>query len=480
MVSQYIEIDSTYRNRAMFPSPAYFEIPISQSGRKDAVTCVDPVSLSAPISVWTSNNFSYTLAPTVIINYVTVSVASTISISNITSQQTFIVVADNPATPYLQKAQNYYDNCMIVDTSRTPNERRRIVSYKYLGLDGIGQQLAQITVETPFGASFTFGDIMTITDPTDLSDVNNPYIFVPSGKNANDAYYGYYLYNETRNEARVINSYDYITHLVSVDASVYPVTSWTATDNYSIRKEVSIYVTTVTASNTTSVKLASGSSITDYYANQFIRLRATVYGSDSSLPSDEIRRIISYDATNNTVYFTPSFSSIVPIASTVEILQFSYDNLNPFVYNGSLVSQQEAVCFSISLLKLVLPNQTLKTGQGSRIAFYPYVYVEFSNVTGSNSGARNLIISNNPNSTRMLFRANINDVQNPIVTTFVKVSGDGMRQYIKFKPNDTLRFSVHLPNGDLYDTILNENFSPLAPNPLIQISAIFEISRVRM
>ena len=95
------------------------------------------------------------------------------------------------------------------------------------------------------------------------------------------------------------------------------------------------------------------------------------------------------------------------------ILPFTYDNLNPFVYTGSLISQEEMVCYQIELLNLILPNTTLTVGNGGSIAYYPYVYVELQNVSACGANLKNIIYSNNPNSTKVLFRAAIDDVPNP-------------------------------------------------------------------
>jgi hypothetical protein len=129
-------------------------------------------------------------------------------------------------------------------------------------------------------------------------------------------------------------------------------------------------------------------------------------------------------------------------------------------------------------MNLVLPNRTLSVGKGGLIAFYPYVYVELANVSGTGAGIPNSIYSNNPNATRMTFRAAIDDIQNPLISPFIKIDGDGMVQTLKFKPNDNLRFSVHLPNGDVFQTDLTDTYSPGAPNPLVQISALFGIKRL--
>ena len=160
------------------------------------------------------------------------------------------------------------------------------------------------------------------------------------------------------------------------------------------------------------------------------------------------------------------------------ILPFSYDNLNPFVYTGSLVSQQDMVCYEVELLNLVLPNFVLAVAGGGNIAYYPYVYVELSNVSAAGAHLKNIIYSNNPNSTRVLFRAAIDDVPNPLTSTFIKIDGDGAVQTIKFKPNDTLRFRVTMQCGHTFETIQDEWFSPNIPNPTAQISAYFSLKRV--
>jgi len=211
-----------------------------------------------------------------------------------------------------------------------------------------------------------------------------------------------------------------------------------------------------------------------------------------------IRLITNYSVTTKTATVTPDFA-VAPIngqaftitsgvvspsftgsllTNDVCILPFTADNLVPFVYTGSLVSQQEMVCYEMELLNLVLPNQTLSVGAGSRTSFYQYVYVELSNVSGASAGNKNIIYSNNPNATRMVFRAAIDDVPNPIISSFIKIDGDGMVQTLKFKPNDNLKFSVHLSNGEVFDTIVDEFYSPSAPNPLIQVSACFSLKRV--
>ena len=235
----------------------------------------------------------------------------------------------------------------------------------------------------------------------------------------------------------------------------------------------------------------------NYYKGLFIRV--TVGGSDN------LRMITNYTVTRNgsgqvisrvatvgrnftlalgTADFTITsgmvFSPFTLALSNQEvcILPFSYDNLNPFVYTGSMTSIQDVVCYEIELLNLVLPNQVLAVAGGGYVSYYPYVYVQLQNIDASGGSLKNIIYSNNPNSTSMLFRAAVDDVPNPLSSTFIKIDGDGAVQTIKFKPNDNLLFSVHMPNGEIYQTLVPEAFSPCRPNHRGQVSAYFRIKRL--
>lgn len=481
--ARYIEIDSTYRDRTTWPSPANFEVLISQTGRKGPLNAVDPVSLGMPITCWTAGRFDSN-TPGSLVTVTVDTIAGANFIAGVNSSNSFIVQA---LAGDLQQSLNYYVSAIANDT--TINSKRQIISYEYIGTDSGGiNDRAIITVDPPFPDTFTNGDTIVINDPTDISNTTNAFLFVPSGRTGSNSYTGCIIYNETLEQGRPISSYDSKTHLVSPDTSVSvggPIIGWSSLHSYCIRKENPIQTTTVAVGTTASnIVLTAGSTVDNIYNGQFIRILAPIYGNSIVKPQTQVRRIINYDGTTKTATITPPFtnSTDTPTAPTVgnklEILSFSYDNLFPFVYTGSLVSQQEMVCYEIELLNLILPNKTLNVGVGSRIAFYPYVYVELSNVSGASAGMKNTIYSNNPNASRMVFRAVIDDVPNPIISSFVKVDGDGMVQTLKFKPNDNLRFSVRLPNGEVYGVTEPENFSPLPPNDDIQISATFSIKRL--
>ena len=515
--NRYIEFSSTYRNRNIWPLASEFEIPIAQSGRNNESEALDPVSDSMPCFAWTSNNLLVGVVPSSVIpSGGTATVVSPGGINMIgysSDTTTFIILTSEMP----QQLKNYYYGLIINDDNINNSAIRRILFSLYLGLDSTGLYRTQITLLGGFSDTFTFGDNIFIHDPTDFTDPNNPLIWVPNGPYQENAFNGQILYNETINQYRPIVSYDISVNMLTLDTSgsvtstdssgpiiVGGVGNWNTTDNFSIRKKPPVFypilgnpvnpLTVVSGiSSTITVNCLPGLSQTkDYYKNYFLRIQPysggiSVYNWNPVPSNNKGYRIISsYRIPENTslpctgigfnIY--PSLPSALAANTPLEILPFSYDNFNPFAYTGSLVSQQEMVCYELQLSSLTLPNAVLKTGYGGRIAFYPFVYVQISNVSASGAGLKNIIYSNNPNSINAIFRAPIYDVQNPLSTPFVRIDASGMTQTIKFKPNDNLYFKVSLPNGDNFETILEEYFSPQSPNPFAQISALFSFRRV--
>ena len=224
--SRYLEFDSTYRNRNEWPLASEFQIPISQTGRKNQYNALDTVCLSTPIKAWTSDYLETTNAPAGVLT-------GTILLQNIgapppippvqvisaTSDNTTYVIQSNTNQTF-QQLENYYVSLVIV-TGGSVQSRRRITNYKYLGKDNTGIfDLGLITIASNFPEGIVDGDTFNIIDPTEVADVNNPYFFVPSGRVQKNGYTGYILYNENRKEYRKISEYDSTTHMISLNTKV--------------------------------------------------------------------------------------------------------------------------------------------------------------------------------------------------------------------------------------------------------------------
>jgi len=166
------------------------------------------------------------------------------------------------------------------------------------------------------------------------------------------------------------------------------------------------------------------------------------------------------------------------VQQQLEFLQYDGDNLHALNFTGTRVSQNQMCCFEIKLLNITLPNIPLDNNIGGLIAFYPFLYVELSNVNAPSRGNRGIIYSNNPNANKATFRVNVDDTNTPLRSKFIKLDGDGAVQTVKFRPNDDLYFRVFLPGGELFETVTTDTSPPLQPNVFVQITAQFQIRKI--
>jgi hypothetical protein len=474
-MSNFIEINSTYRNRNLWPIAGQFEIPINGSGTKTKYDAFDPVSLAEPLVYWTIDYLA-NVSPKVISFILSVTPIAEIRNNYAIALQT------NGVIP--QQKDNYFAGLCIVSNN---GFRTRILSSKYLGYTTQGlTDRYQYLFELINSFDASGGTTFTIEDPSSNVDPNYPLVFVPNGNNQDNSYSNYYLYNENNNTYGLITFYDSVIKIISAQPNTFPAGSISGI-NVCIRKELPLIPVKNGANFTPSVSSTKEKIIITYnsvfskennfYKNDFIRLKPPL-GTEYYNGTISESRIITkyeYDGTNSIFYVNNPFT-ITPSDYNIEILPFSYDNFNPLTYTGTLV--QQASCYEFELVNLILPNQILSVGNGSKIAFYPFVYVEISNVSSSSSHLLHTIYSNNPNATKMVFRVPIYDVQDPDTTPFVRLLDCNMMQTIKLKPDDNLLFSVRLSNGDIYNTIIPESYSPSVPNSNLQISALFRYRRV--
>jgi hypothetical protein len=485
---RYLEIDSTYRNREQFPNPSNFTVLISQSGTKDAVHAYDPVSKAAPTKTWVPNELE-------------LKTATVPYFETNTGFEFIVTVTNGPTGENASKTPNYYSGYPIemMDTNSTPKtEPVKIVTWTYLS-SGPSEDTFIMTVD-PIFTEAPFG-VIRFAPASTINDFKQGIIFIPDGYTADSYYTNEIIYNENisllsttqQNNWRTIISYDGTNKLAGFDTTkpINPANptndNWMNFHTLSVRKAPPQYVGTLniptdTINTNISFLLPSNTIIN---VGDFIRFT----GDDEK---DVTCRVINYTGEGQAEDLTSSpqkvrifpyivtVSCILPFVPTAlqtfEVLQFSYDNAVPFCYSGSLVSQQEMVCYEIELVNLILPNKTLLSG--GRTAFYPYLHVELQNVSGASAGNTCIIYSNNPNTRKMLFRTAIDDIPNPGISPFIKIDGDGMVQTVKFKPNDNFKFGVYLPNGDPLTLVDQDTSSPVVPDPLVQVSALFSIRRL--
>jgi len=533
--TRYIEINSAYRNRNEWEEPAEFEIQLSQSSRASKARALDPISNSSTKTNWVSNAFrNDTNSATIVLTVLTTGVGDTgdytrvvvtatatqlqhledyyvgaigqdtapsTTISNRVLSYKYLgnagavdrgeflfdglfpigttaITLYDPSDVTVQSqvqlfvpdgriGENAYVNCLVYNETR--GQSAPITKY-----DGI-THIVTADASAVSGYAWAITDSYSIRESvpsfTGVTTVHTNSLFTLST-------------NATTEDGFYVG--DFLRVIDTTAPATIPVVAPTG-ETRRIIKYLGLNTSFVSPAPgvTSSFKLLSGSSVDNYYVGGYLVTGLGSYLVTSytgSTRSGTISgafggEVIGVNVQMRSATISPAFTA-TPTASMIELLPFTRDQYNSLHYSGSMVSQQQDVCSEIELLSLILPNTTLAVGQGSRIAFYPYVYVELSSVTSSSGGTNNIIYSNNPNATKMLFRAPIDDVINPESSAFIKIDSDGQVQTVKFKPNDTLKFSVHLPNGELYKTVESEFFSPSEPNALIQISACFSIKRI--
>ncbi len=449
----YLDLDSTYRDRTLWPSPGEFEVLLAQGGSstRSILDSRDPVALSAPLITWTSNRFQANLA-----NSASVS-GTVLGGPGIGSANTHRVVIFSATSGTLQQAEDYYCNSFL----SAAGDKAKVVSYTYLG--GTASDVGKVTLDDDL--TLAVGATVTLEDPTDLSVSR---LFVPMGEHRVNNYFRMLIYNESLQQSRSITNLDIDTGTITIGSPSTPI--WSDDHNYSIRNQVPHQSFTAGVSTTTDVVLVGGPS-QSIFVGWFLRVLPTVYDNNLTPPQGEIRRITSYFGGSQTATVYPALSAS-PSTMQVEVLPYSYDNASKVSYMGTL--EQELVPYNIKLLSAILPNQILASKDGSRIALYPYVYVELSTLDGT---ASNLIMSNNNNAVKALFKVPIDNIENLIKTTFVKCESDNMSQVVRFKADTNFKVRVSLPDGEVFNTVEPERYSPHEPNPLGQLSLQFELIR---
>lgn len=512
---RYIELYSANRNRNQFPLQSSFEVPfaptrqLSSSYQSFDALCTGPIFYK-----WTSyNNYNVGTTPAFpwpLANPSVLSPGSTPGCIYLTGAG---ITALSPIT-------NYYVGYQL----EVGLEKRIIIAYD--------PSNAKFILEQPFTS---LPANVGIDDPSSTSiihipskDINGNGVRVWS-----NAYDTCYIVDETKSDQSnivyaMITSYDYVTQLATLDR---PLTGFAPGDVLTVRKTLpqeqytltatpvgnngtfvfyngiiynsSVLSTTVGTINVpgmiTTLPVNQGNKEVNYYAGKYIYntsnnanppingggiyglyfIKASYYNSSTGLvellvDNTSIPRI-SCSYNQQSPYTQSPNPDFVNTGDVIDIVNYIKDNYSPLNYNGSIVSQSETVCYEISLISLTLPNVSLRTG--ARAAFYPFFYVEFTNTTSPSGSSSSIIYSNSPTSNNALFIAPVTDTQQPLNSSFVKLYSN-MSQTVKFKPNDSLRFSVYLPDGRLFETVEQDYLSPYPPNGLLQIDAVFGIRRL--
>jgi len=463
MSKRYIELYSGNRNRQQFPNPASFDVPFSAVRKiSSPLQSMDPILNGVIYYKWQGG------------------IRITGTLKNNSTDSLLVLRPDHGD---LSPVSNYYlgYNISLNGYNNTSlNGSTRMIKHYEPSTLGVNLILAFNSIPAAGSGTFVITDSSTsstIHIPT--RDMNDLHILCFS-----QSYHDYLIIDETLSSGknivyRKIVKYNFLKQIATLDRP-FP-DGWQNTDVYTLRKTTpfeSYILPIAPVANTIYLPYDPSQNLLDY-PNKYIYNIDTVPDSTGGLygvyfiVSAQFVKINTIDYLELTIGMNGN--SLPLVGNHVNILWFSKDNFSPLNYNGSITSLNESVCYEITLISLTLPNSPLITG--SRVMFYPYVYVEFSNISSPSGASRDLIYSNNPITSRALFIAPITDSSQPMNKGFVKIDAGAMTQTVKFKPNDALRLSVFLPDGSLFQTVSQDYLTPYPPNNLVQIGAVFAIRR---
>uniref|UniRef100_A0A6C0KUC0 Uncharacterized protein n=1 Tax=viral metagenome TaxID=1070528 RepID=A0A6C0KUC0_9ZZZZ len=491
-VQKYLEIDSTYRNRNLYPSPGSFIVNIAQGGGKTQFNATDPVSNAySDITFLPSqtNNLTFKLViPSGNPNQPYPEIASS-------SKTTLVLIFNLSDNTYKFFAKdNYFSGLVLLSKQTDTNILRRIIKSRFLN----AKVLVDTTIDYYFLVEIDQPIPDTLVQSTTTFIVYNPttittsrsFIFLPGSVNIDNFYQNYVIYNRTRDFSGIIISFNGTTHFAEIDTT--NITGWLTTDIYELKKQTPIFTGLLSAglpSYPNSVNLGNGVSTGPSLINSFIEAFFPNIVLSENL---KITNIIGtyIDEYGKTVYTTnlqlmTKFTTYVVVDNltidltknySYELLQYSYDNTNGFNYTGSMASVTQPSAYELTLNSICLPNVPL--AGGGNVWNYPFLYVEIENVSSSSSNSSNIIYSNNPNCNKAVFKVPIVNITNPGEYQFLTYNGNGVGQTITIKPNSDMKLIVKLPNGKVFTPFDSDTLYGQAPDSQKQLSVLISFEKI--
>lgn len=436
--TEYIEINSTNRDRNKYNIPSQFTIPYNRNNH----TIRDPICESSPLITWTPSLIDLTGS----------------IVENLSEDTTrFIVSSDKFLFDDENKVKDpYYYNISNFEIIDDDNEIGKIVETGLISkIEYINKYEKQpnepnechnywVTPKNPIKSSLNKKKFK-LTNPT---KVENGIFYVPGNEERDNFYNEYILWNDSvtsnsdpTNKWRKINRYNGSSHQIGVNN---PPPLWDPGHQYNIRKVNPVIIDNLN----TYFSSVQNSIVPDNLLNSYIR-----------------------DPTKEIFYKVENWLQTQTSIQNPEFLRFTVDNFIPLKYSGVL-NQKNVLCHEIELINLIVPNKELKNG--GRITQYSHLLVKLYD---NNSNLRNNVYSNNSNIIKYLFKVSIDTSPN-CITPFIKLDGNKQKYILRINPHSEINFGVYLPDGTPLETLESERFSPSEPNPHIQISATFSITKL--
>jgi len=206
------------------------------------------------------------------------------------------------------------------------------------------------------------------------------------------------------------------------------------------------------------ISVDSGYSIQQLSSTQQIMLYAP-HPIDDAYLSDFFYYIAKY----NGVYFSYDSTDTpnTPTSCFLDLYEFNHTTVyavpegtwvecmvvgpKPLGLQMTTVGFQQGVCYKVRLVSLTIPNQPVQ-GINELPSFFPYLFLELYN-TNQNSQSSNIIYSNNPNTSKVMFVCPIGNPRNQLTSSYVVIRSSQVN-FVKWSTLGYLHFRVLQPNGE--------------------------------
>jgi hypothetical protein len=271
-------------------------------------------------------------------------------------------------------------------------------------------------------------------------------------------------------EYSTIASYDNVTQTV-LFTSVLP-SNTTLGSNYIIRKNKPLFIgninTIVTAGTVFTLTSAYGSVPNDTNSVYYLRIRKA---SNSTLDNRIVQITVSTTIPNQ---ITLNSNINLQPNDSIEIIGPGQNIITSLRYASGGSQSIQGGDYELELLWLSVPNQILDVGYGGSLDRYPFIYCSI--YTGITNTTQQVLYSNNPYTSKVLFKVPINEYFGD--TSFITLKDSKAKQTIYFDPSQDLFFELTLPDGTVISFNEFDNMPPYPPNPFLQINLLVSMKKL--
>ena len=185
-------------------------------------------------------------------------------------------------------------------------------------------------------------------------------------------------------------------------------------------------------------------------------------------------RIVQISISASTNQITLNSQLDLQVNDSIEIVGPGQNIITSLRYASGGSQSIQGGDYELELLWLSVPNQILDVGYGGTLDRYPYIYCSL--YTGITNTTQQVLYSNNPYTSKVIFKVPVNEYFGD--TSFITLKDSKAKQTIYFDPSQDLFFELTLPDGTIISFNEFDNMPPYPPNPFLQINILVSMKKL--